>query len=97
MAAISISQFITLYAWFPLAFVLLFLLLIARFYQKFASERTFFEWFAVPILLFGAATMRCASIDQIAGDAAGDALLGLAGIFLLVLSLYLYHRMTRNR
>lgn len=97
MAAVSLSQFLTLYMWFPLAFVLVFLLLIARFYQRFASERTYFEWFAVPILLFGAAIMRYASVGQLAGDLAGDILLGIAGIALLLLSTFLYYRMTQNR
>ena len=97
MAAVSITQFLTLYTWFPLAFVLVFLLLIARFYQKFSSTRTYYEWFALPILLFGAATMRYTSIDQIAHDGIGDALLGTGGIFMLVLSIFLYYRMTRNR
>ncbi len=97
MAAVSLSQFLTLYLWFPLAFVLVFLLLIARFYQRFATERTFFEWFAVPILLFGVAIMRYASIGQIAGDIVGDLLMGLAGILLIVMSVFLYHRMTQHR
>ena len=97
MAAVSVSQFLTLYMWFPLAFLLVFLLLIARFYQRFAMERTFFEGFAVPILLFGAAVMRYASTGHLAGDLAGDTLFGLAGISLLGLSLFLYYRMTQNR
>jgi len=97
VAAVSLSQFLTLYVWFPLAFVLVFLLLIARFYQRFASERTFFEWFAVPILFFGAAVMRYASIGQIAGDLPGDLLMGVAGMTLLSLSVFLYYRMTQNR
>lgn len=97
MAAVSISQFLTLYLWFPLAFVLVFLLLIARFYQRFASERTFFQWFAVPILMYGMAIMRYASIGQLAGDGFGDALMGMAGVVLLTLSLFLYYRMTQNR
>lgn len=97
MAAVSLSQFLTLYLWFPLAFLLVFLLLIARFYQRFATERTFFEWFAVPILLFGVAIMRYASIGQIAGDIVGDLLMGLAGILLIVMSVFLYHRMTQHR
>ncbi len=97
MAAVSLSQFLTLYLWFPLAFVLVFLLLIARFYQRFASERTFFEWFAIPILLFGVAIMRYASIGQIAGDIVGDGLMGAAGVVLLGMSLFLYYRMTQNR
>lgn len=97
MAAVSITQFLILYTWFPLAFVLVFLLLIARFYQKFSSARTYYEWFAVPILLFGAATMRYASIDQLAGDVIGDALFGAGGIAMLALSVFLHYRMTRNR
>lgn len=47
-----------------LAFVLVFSLM-ARFYQRFATERTHFEFFVVPILLFGAALMRYASIGHI--------------------------------
>jgi len=86
-----------LYLWFPLAFVLVFLLLIARFYQRFAMERTFFEGFAVPIMLFGASVMRYASIGHITGDLAGDTLFGLAGCSLLAMSLFLYYRMTQNR
>lgn len=97
MAALSISQFLTLYTWFLLVFLLVFLLLIARFYQKFSSERTFFGLFTVPILLFGAAMMRYASINQLAGDTAADGLLALAGVVLSVLCLFLYHMMTRNR
>jgi hypothetical protein len=97
VAAVSVSQFLMLYLWFPLAFVLVFLLLIARFYQRFAIERTFFEGFAVPIMLFGASVMRYASIGHIAGDLAGDALFGLAGCTLLAMSLFLYYRMTQNR
>ena len=83
--------------WVISVIVLVFLLLIARFYQRFAMERTFFEWFAVPILLFGAALMRYASIGHLAGDLAGDALFGLAGLSLLGLSVFLYYRMTQNR
>lgn len=97
MAAVSVSQFLTLYLWFPLASVLVFLLLIARFYQRFATERTYYEFFVVPILLFGAALMRYASIGHISGDLAGDTMFGLAGCSLLVLSILLYRRMTQNR
>ncbi len=96
MGAVSISQFITLYAWFVLAFMLLFLMLIARHYQRFASIRTHYAWFALPILLFGAATMRYSSVNQIAGDPAADVMLGIAGLALLGLSLFLYSIMTRR-
>lgn len=97
MAAISVSQFLTLYTFFPLALVLMILLLIARYYQRFAAERTLFQWFALPLVLFGAATMRYASINAIASDGLGDALLGVGGLVLIPLSVFLYRRMTHYR
>jgi hypothetical protein len=86
-----------LYGWFTLAALLMFLLLIARFYQRFSGERTYFQWFQIPILLFGAATVRYTSIDQIAGDGLGDVLLVVGGAALGFLCIHLYTAMTRNR
>jgi hypothetical protein len=97
LAGISIAQLLMLYTWFLLAFLVGFLLLIARFYQRFASERTFFELFAVPILLFGVGLVRYASLNWIAGDSLGDVLMGAAGLVLMFLTIWLYHLMTRNR
>ncbi|MBI5670034.1 MAG: hypothetical protein HZC41_18725 [Chloroflexi bacterium] len=97
MGAVSVSQFLTLYVWFPLAILLVFLLLIARFYQKFASEPTYFRLFGVPIVLFGAATLRYSSLDQIGGDVLADLLLAAGGVILIGLSLFLYRLMMRNR
>lgn len=86
-----------LYAWFLLAFLLAFLLLIARFYQRFASEKTYFQLFGIPILLFGAGLVRYASLDRIAGDILADLLIGAAGLMLGFLSIVLYHLMTHRR
>ena len=97
MAAVSVSQFVMLYSWFVLAGVLLFLLLIARFYQRFSNENTYFRLFILPIVLFGMSTVRYASINQIAGDSFGDVLTILAGVSLVVQCIFLYHLMTRNR
>ncbi|MBL8165450.1 MAG: hypothetical protein JNJ61_25940 [Anaerolineae bacterium] len=97
MAAVSLSQIVILYAWFPLALILLFLLLIARFYERSANERTFFGYFGVPIGLFGAGLIRYASVNAIAGDVLGDMLVGIGGLLLILLCLFLYHLMTRNR
>ena len=97
MAAVSLSQFLMLYSWFALAGLLVFLLLIARFYQRFSGETTRFQLFTLPLLLFGVATVRYASINQIAGDGLGDGLLLLAGSVLVIQCLFLYRVMTRNR
>ena len=97
MAAISVAQLLTLYAWFPLALLLGFLLLLARFYQNFSNERTFFRLFIIPICLFGAALVRYASVNQLAGDTIGDLLFGTSGLILAMLSSWLYYLMTRHR
>jgi hypothetical protein len=97
VAAVSISQFLMLYNWFVLVGLLVFLLLIARFYQRSSGESTYFRLFSLPIVLFGSATVRYASINQIAGDGLGDMLYIVAGTILVVQCLFLYHIMTRNR
>jgi hypothetical protein len=97
VAAVSISQFVMLYSWFALAAFLLFLLLIARFYQRFSNEQTYFRLFILPIVFFGMSTVRYASINQVAGDGLGDVLTILAGVSLVVQCVFLYHMMTRNR
>jgi membrane-associated phospholipid phosphatase len=97
VGAVSVSHFVMLYGWFTLAALLMFLLLIARFYQRFSGESTYFQWFLMPILLFGAATVRYTSIDQIAGDGLGDILLVVGGAALGFLCVRLYTAMTRNR
>jgi hypothetical protein len=97
VAAVSVSQFVMLYSWFALAGILVFLLLIARFYQRSSNEQTYFRLFVLPIILFGMSTVRYASINQVAGDGLGDALTILAGLSLVVQCVFLYHLMTRNR
>ena len=77
--------------------IVLFLLLIARFYQRFSNEPTYFRLFILPIVFFGMSTVRYASINQVAGDGLGDVLTVLAGVSLVVQCIFLYHLMTRNR
>jgi hypothetical protein len=86
-----------LYTWFPLAALLFLLLLIARFYEKFSGEQTYFKFFTMPIVLFGAATVRYASINRMAGDIWADVLMGMGGVILMVMCLLLYRRMTAGR
>ena len=97
MSASALSQLLILYTWFVLAGVLAFLLLIARFYEKFSGQRTHFRLYLMPILLFGAAAVRYASIDQVAHDPYGDLLTASGGTLLAVLCLHLYRRMLSGR
>ncbi len=97
MDVIALNRFLTLYTWFPLAALLFFLLLIARFYQKFSNEHTHFRFFLLPMILFGASTVRYGSIPALAGDALGDLLAAAGGVTLLLLCVNLYRCMLHRR
>jgi glucose-6-phosphate-specific signal transduction histidine kinase len=97
ISSLSLSQLLTLYNWFPLAALLMFMLLIARFYEKFSGRRMYYQGFVLPLVLFGAAAVRYASIDAIAGDVLGDLALLTAGLTLTPLCLVVYWRMLRNK
>lgn len=88
-----LNQFLVLYQWFPLAALLMFIALIARFYEKFSGKRTFFRYYLVALVLFGGAAVRYAGAGRLAGDLPGDLLLGLGGVVLLSLSIHLYRLM----
>jgi hypothetical protein len=97
MTAITPNQILMLYIWFPLAMVIAILLLIARFYERFSGDRTYYLGYLIPLVLFGAGAVRYASVDQIAGDWLGDVFMGAAGAVLITLSLLLYRLMTTGR
>lgn len=97
MAAASISQFLTLFAWFPLSLVLLLLLLIARYYQRISGEPTYFRWYLLPIIGFGGAMLRYASLNVLMGDVLADGLFIASGLTLVALATLLYRRMLAGR
>jgi len=94
---LSLSQFLSLFSWFTIAALLFFLLLIARFYQKFSGERTRFPLFGVVIIMFGIATVRNTSLRTVSGDPVADMLSFVGGILLMGLSIHLYYKMTRKK
>lgn len=96
ISSLSFSQLLALYSWFPLAALLMIMLLIARFYAKFSGKRMYFQGFFIPVVFFGAAAARYASLDGIAGDSIGDAALMVAGLTLLPLCIVVYLRMLRK-
>ncbi len=94
MTAEAFNQLIVLYGWFLLVGLLVFLMLIARFYQRFSGEKTYFYLFVVPILLFGVRAVRQTNDGH---DLTGNLLAALGGLTLIALSLFLYYRMTAGR
>ncbi|MCK6576768.1 MAG: hypothetical protein L6Q98_01550 [Anaerolineae bacterium] len=96
MNSAAFSQLLTLYTWFLLAAAIGFLLLIARFYQKFSGERTYYWLYLAPIGLFGVEAVRQTRL-QMVDDAVGVLLSAAAGLLLIALSTVLYWRMTSGR
>ena len=97
MTSVSLNQVLWVSGWFPLATIIFLLLLIARFYEQFSGERTYYPLYLIPLTLFGASAVRYASLNQNAGDVVGDILSAVAGIVLSVLSLYLLRMMMGKR
>jgi hypothetical protein len=95
--SITPNQILLLYSWFPLAAILAIVLLIARFYQRFSGERTYYLLYLIPLVFFGLGMVRYASLDRINGDTLADLMLGVAGVFLIGLSFWLYILMTNGR
>jgi hypothetical protein len=94
---VSLHQILTIYAWFGLGSLLFLMALIARFYERLSGERTYYQWFVVPVIAFAGATIREAQLDQVTGDITTDLLLLIGGVSLAVLCVHIYHRMTRGR
>lgn len=90
----AFSQLIILYDWFLLVGLLVFLMLIARFYQRFSGERTLYQLYLIPMMLFGAHVVRRTNFPN---DMLGSVFAAAAGVVLLILSGFLYWRMTAGR
>ncbi len=97
MTADWLHQLLNLYTWFLLTALLFFLLLIARFYERFSGERTHFRIFLVPAALFGVEVVHHAAGSPLGQDWIGAVLSGTAGVVLLILCLRLYRQMTVGR
>lgn len=94
MSAAAFSQLVILYGWFLLVGLIVFLMLIARFYQRFSGEPTHFRLYLIPIVLFGVQAVRQTSHGS---DPLGNLFAATGGIVLLALSVFLFRRMTVGR
>jgi hypothetical protein len=97
VASVSFSQLLTLVSWFLLGALIFFTILIARSYERFSGDKTYFRAFLLPLVCFGIGAVRYASIDHINGDWVANSAYGVGGVALFVLSLLLMRRMLRNR
>ncbi len=97
MNDISLHQILTIYVWFGMSVLVFLLALIARFYERLSGQRTYYQFFSVPVIALAGATIRLVSIDQLTGDSWGDGLLIVGGVSLAALCVHVYRRMTSGR
>jgi hypothetical protein len=96
---LALFSILSLFSWVLIASVILFLIQIARFYERKYSElyddapthRTFYPFFLISLCLFLIAAGRYAFLGDLAGDVWGDVALFLGGIVLAVFA----HRLQR--
>ena len=84
MVELSLYQALTIYAWFPLAFTLGTLLLIARFYERFSAAHTYWRLYTLPILGYAAAYVREAALAY-HHDPFADTMQSISGLLVLLL------------
>ena len=87
----------TLVFWGIVAFLLVILFAIARFYQITSGRRSHYRWFLAPTVLLSASALRYATLGDFRGDALGDSLMVAGGGVLIVLALWLLRLMTEGR
>jgi hypothetical protein len=85
----------TIYTWGVITFLLLFLYLIARFYERKANQRSYYILFLIPmgLFLFGAIRYAFFAYDFV-GDPIGDVAFFAAGTIMYLLSHFLFELMT---
>ena len=96
MNAISVSLILILVSWFALAILVFILALIARFYEQFTQQRTYYGWYIAPVLLLGIASARYASHSHRAGDWIADTCVFLGRSILIGLCYHFYRCMMHN-
>jgi len=89
---------LTIYSWGIAALLSLALFLIARFYEEKAGQRSYYQLFLIPSLLFLVGGARYAIVTgDLVGDVAGDVAFFLGGLSLSVLAYFLFNLMTGGR
>ena len=93
-----IDTLLTIYTWIVAVAIVLFLFLIARFFQRKSGQRSYFQLFIIPTVLFLLAGARYAFFeDSYVGDPMADSLLFGAGVTTIALGSYLFILMTGGR
>lgn len=95
----SINLVLMTYSWVIIAILLLFLFLIARFYERKAHQRAHYQLFLLPLVLFLLGTLRYDFLfaGDFVGDLLGDTLFFAGGVASVILGYHLLNLMTGGR
>lgn len=97
MSENALHQFFVLYAWFGFAALVLFLALIARFYQRFEQFNTYYTFYGLAIVLLGASAIRRAGIPPVQQDFFANLFLAAGSLCMLCLTWRLSRHMLAKK
>ncbi|MGC8838820.1 MAG: hypothetical protein ACP5UM_10435 [Anaerolineae bacterium] len=93
-----ISRILVAWAWVAATAILFCLYMIARFFQQKAGQRSYYQAFLVPLVLYLFVSFQCLQPgSDFAVDETANALLFAAGSGTLALGSYLFNLMTGGR
>ena len=95
----GINLVLMTYSWVIMAILLFFLFLIARFYERKAHQRSHYQLFLLPLILFLLGTLRYdfLFVGNFVGDLLGDTLFFAGGVVAAILGYHLLNLMTGGR
>jgi hypothetical protein len=95
----GINLVLMTYSWVIIAILLFFLFLIARFYERKAHQRSRYQLFLLPLILFLLGTLRYdfLFVGNFVGDLLGDTLFFAGGVAAAILGYHLLNLMTGGR
>ena len=95
----GINLVLMTYSWVIMAILLFFLFLIARFYERKAHQRSHYQLFLLPLILFLLGTLRYdfLFVGNFVGDLLGDTLFFAGGVAAAILGYHLLNLRTGGR
>ena len=96
---IGINLVLMTYSWVMIVILLFFLLLIARFYERKAHQKSHYQLFLLPLVLFllGALRYDFLLASNFVGDPLGDTLFFAGGVATAILGYHILNLMTGGR
>lgn len=96
---IGINLFLMIYSWVIIVILLFFLFLIARFYERKARQKSHYQLFLLPLVLFLLGTLRYGFLftGNFVGDLLGDTFFFAGGVATAILGYHLLNLMTGGR